>query len=598
MQNRSLKARFVSRLRNMARAVAFGARMAMAGLTGSRAPWPGWGSYRVGPYGVPALPAARGGGTIPGYEQREGYYRVLLDWSPDDIRAAVYTSSTGWLTLAGDLCTAMNGDDRIPSLKAARVMAVQGAPLSFEAAASGRLRRRALKAAQAEEDWWEMLPEAELEELRGWLRFFGVAVGELVWIEPDPADPTGQLMMARIRNGRNVPRLKVWDPRNLRKDLDTGYWWVRTRDGTEELVEPGKGKWILLHNGGMRPWLKGAWRGVAELWLAKKYAREDWAKQSERYADGMIWVTSPEDSDEPERKALAADFDKSGKRPVIIGLPGYEAKILELTARAWETYQTQWDKADRSMSVAILYNDLATESKKSAGTGAQLQGEVRDDVKKADAAQDETDFRAQVLAPWAQVNFGDPELAPWPVYDVAPSEDLQALATTWNLVAQALRTADQAGYDIDWEEVRDTTGLPILGKREPEPVPAALVPFQGGAPGQVPGQPAQPGKPVKAPAPAKDDDEDDASVARQVERMAARMPLRAALEIVASMRGASLSPSEARVLTGMGPVRAAAELEALFVGVAAARKRAVRRALCARSGSAERLAIRTEKRAA
>jgi len=530
---------------------------------------------------------------VPGYEQREGYYRILLDWSPDDLRAAVYTSSTGWLTLAGDLITAMDGDDRIPSLKAARVMAVQGAPLSFEAAASGRLRRRALKAAQAEEDWWDMLPEAELEELRGWLRILGVALGELVWVEPDPADPSGETYVARIRNGRNVPRLKVWNPRNLRKDMDTGQWWVRTRDGTEELVEPGKGKWILLTTGGQRPWLKAPWRGVAELWLAKKYAREDWARQSERYADGTIWISAPAESDEPERKKLAKDIDKAGKRPVIVGLPGYEAKMLELKAGAWETYQAQWDMCNRGLSVAILHNDLATESKKSAGTGAQLQGEVRDDVKKADAAQDETDFRCQVLMPWALVNFGDPELAPWPVYEVEPAADLQALATTWNLVAQAIATAKRAGFTLDIDEVREETGFPVTGEKEPEPVQAAPLPFQGGQEG-APGQPAgAPGPaPAKAPQPGKAPKDAGAGVAEQVRAYAREMPLRAALEIVASVHGAPLAPSEVRHLVAMGAPRAGAELESLFSGMAEARERAVRRALVARRESAARLVSR------
>lgn len=550
-----------------------GARMAIAGALGRALPYQPASLYS----NVRGeLPAARGGGTIPGGEYREGYYRVLLDWTPDDLRTAVYTSSTGWLTLAGDLCLAMWGDDRIPACLSAKVMAVQGSPLTFEAAPAGRLRRRALKSLAAEEDWWDMMPESELELLRSWRHFLHVALGELVWTEPDPADPTGVAVIARIRNGRNVPRLKVWNPRNVRKDLDTGKWWVRTRDGTEVEARPGDGKWIILTSGGDRPWLRGPWRGVCELWCAKKYAREDWARQSEKYADGMIWIGAPEGSDEDERIKVAADFNKQGKRPVYCGPTGYTAEVLELTPSAWLTYQSQWEICNRSIAVAILYNDLGTESKKSAGTGAQLQGDVRDDIKKSDAAQDETELREQVLKCWALVNFGSADLAPWPCYNVEPAADMSALALTWANVAKAMQTADSAGFELDWNEIREATGFPVTGQREKQPVPAAL-----GIDGA-----ADP----KAPSPGAVENDEAAAVRSDVLRLAASDGLALALHTVAEERGAPLSLGEGRALSRLPPERAAAALAALFTGRREAHARAVARSLIHGRARAERLA--------
>ena len=584
-------------MRTIALGLAMGARTVGAALLGRALPWRPADQWSA-PLGPAQLPAARGG-TVPGTEYREGYYRVLLDWSPDDIRAAVYTSSTGWLMLAADLCIAMRGDDRIPAVLASRVMSVQGAPLTFEAAPSGRLRRRALKAAMAEEDWWDMLPETELEELRSWLRLLHVGLGELVWTEPDPADPTGCAVIARIRNGRNVPRLKVWSPRNVRKDLDTGKWWVRTRDGTEVEARPGDGKWVILTSGGDRPWLKGPWRGVSELWLAKKYAREDWARQSERYADGMIWISSPAGTDEDERAKVGADFNASGKRPVYVAPDGYAANLLELKSAAWLTYQSQWEIANRSMAVAILYNDLGTESKRSAGTGANLQGEVRDDIKKSDAASDETELREQVLKPWALANFGNADLAPWPAYQVEPAADMQALATTWNLVAQALRTADQAGYELDWQEIREATGFPITGKAEPKPVPAALSPFAapGAPPADVPGdKPAAPGKAPgkgKDSGDAEDEDDSDGDAAAQVARLTPALGLRSALEVVAARLGGPLTSAEAADLARRGAL-APHELAALFADKRHADARAVRRALSNPRAAWARAAMQAE----
>lgn len=573
MQSRWSRA--VSALATRIRGALFGARVTFGAIFGLGIPFMG----RPAPA---LLPAAASGRTIPSESYQEGYYRVLLDWTPEDIRAAVQASTTGYLMLPADLCTAMRGDDRLPAVLSSRVLAVQGAPLTFEAAASGRLRRRALKAAQAEEDFWEMLPEDELEELRSWRRLLFVALGELVWTEPDPADPTGEAVIARIRNGRNVPRLKVWDPRHLRRDMETGRWYVRTRDGHEVEVRAGDGKWILLTAGGSRPWLRGPWRGVADLWLAKTYARQDWARQSERYADGSVYISSPDGTDQDERDLLAADINAAGKRPVLVLPSGFTADVKELQANAWETYMTQWDKADRGMAVAILNNDLSAESKKSANTGAKLQSDVRDDVKKADAQSDVTEIRNQAMCPWALANFGDRELAPWPSYAVEPSEDVQAIATTWNLTAQALATADRAGYEIDWAEVRDATGLPITGKKAPAPIPAALLPGAQPAPGQ------------QAPA-----DKPAADITGAVAALVAQTgDLRAALAEVSADRGAPLSASELRALARLSVPAAARELEQLFVGQRAARERAVSRAFAIAARDPRRVAYLPEGMAA
>jgi hypothetical protein len=244
------------------------------------------------------------------------------------------------------------------------------------------------------------------------------------------------------------------------------------------------------------------------------------------------------------------------------------------------------------MAVAILYNDLSAESKKSAGTGANLQGEVRDDVKKSDASSDETDLRAQVLAPWADANYGDPELAPWPVYGVDPAEDLQALATMWSGVALALKNLDDAGYEVDLDEVREVTGLPITGKAEPQPMPPALAAAAGIAPDG-----AEPGKAPAfgAPKPKNDNAED---AAERVERLTLTLGLRNALELSARVLGAPLSPSELRSLARMPAAFAAQEFAALFADRGAERQRAVARALSAQAGSRARAELRAERMAA
>lgn len=581
--------RLRSRFRVALRTLALGARVALAGVLGRALPG-AWGPSR----GVPELEGARPGATIPGQEHHEQPARFPLAWTPPEIEGAVYSAQLGNLQSAADCISALRAtDDRVGPVLSDRVLSTLGAPLTFEAAPAGRLRRRALRAAQLEEDFWEMCPERELEELYAWVAIMRIGLAELVWVEPDPADPTGEKMIARIRNGRNVPRLKVWNPRNLRKDSVTGQWLVRLRDGTEEVVRPGGGKWVLVLGGGPAPWLAAPWIGVANLWSMKWDAATDWAEQGERYANGILWVDTPDGSTPADRKELREQFRTAGHNPIVVGPPDHKGRILELKSAAWDTHRARWELCNRGITIALLCNDLATESKASAGTGANLQGDVRDDIKAADARQMETDLRAQVLGPWARANFGDPELAPWPALDVEPATDQQAIALTWKMLFDAFRIAGENNVPVDKLAIMEMFGIPSVEDLH-VPLPALLGYHvtsgaftvndiradRGRAPvawGDLP--------PAPKTGPFGESKNDDKALARrkvdegeaiegEVEQLARTIGLRAALDTVAKMHGAPLTTAELRAIE-RHPATAAHELAALFGDRTAERCRAV-----------------------
>jgi hypothetical protein len=389
--------------------------------------------------------------------------RSIQDWVPDDLRAAVSVSDTGDLRVVADLWSAIMGDDRVQSVVRTRVLALIGAKVDFAEAGEDK---RPLRSAEASLDWREMHPATELEELLTWFLGVGVSLGEYVWTEEDPR--TG-LEIARIRNGRNVPRLKVWNPRAVRKDvLGGGKWFVRLEDGTEIEVKPGDGKWNLLTAGGSRPWSRGLWRGMGPLWLLKLFARDDLAAAAEKFAQGVIAVTSPTGSDPSDRDKIAEDIRDMGREGVIALPEGWDAHVIQLNAGFEDIYLKQMDLANRSMAITAVGSDLPTESKGGVGTGATLQGKVRQDYLEADAERVETDLHAQGMRPWSEVNFGDPDLAPRPHYAVDPPEDRTALATTWKMVADFIAKALENGMPINVGEVMARFKIPIdeLAKSE------------------------------------------------------------------------------------------------------------------------------------
>jgi transposase len=124
------------------------------------------------------------------------------------LRSAEVLADGGYLRMAAELCETMLGDDRIKSVVDQRTEALFGLDLSFEEGI-GRLKRRAIKALEVEEDWWAAFPESELKLLRAWGPMLGVGIAELQWT------PKGE---------RVVPRLSVRSLRFLRWD-----WPTRTR---------------------------------------------------------------------------------------------------------------------------------------------------------------------------------------------------------------------------------------------------------------------------------------------------------------------------------------------------------------------------------
>jgi phage gp29-like protein len=382
--------------------------------------------------------------------------RSIQDWVPDDLRAAVAVSDTGDLRVVADLWSAIMGDDRAQSVMRTRVLALIGAKVDF--AEQGE-DKRPLRSAEASLDWRLMFPAPELEELLTWLDGVGVALGEMVWTEEDPR--TG-LEIARIRNGRNVPRLKVWNPRCLRKDvLGDQKWRVRLADGTEQVITPGDSKWILLAAGGARPWTRGLWRALGPLWLLKLFARDDLAAASEKFAKGVLAATCSTGSTPEDRKDLADQIRDMGRECVIALPEGWDLKVVQLNAGFEDIYIKQMDLANQSMAITAVGSNLPTEVKGGQGTGATLQGKVRQDYLEADAERAESELHAQGLRPWAEINFGNAELAPRPHYAVDPPEDRSALATTWKLVADFIRTAHETGMPVNVSEVMARFKMPV-----------------------------------------------------------------------------------------------------------------------------------------
>ncbi len=379
--------------------------------------------------------------------------RTFADWTPSMLRQARMQADSGSLRMAADLCEAMQTDDRVKGILPTRTRGLIGLDLSFEAGGGdGRRRRSAIKALEAEEDWWAAYPEEALGQLLDWGTMLGVGLGQQIW--------------EKLPNGREVGRLKIWHPRWLRYDWGRRAWMLTVDGGREIEITPGDGTWILYTPGGAhRPWLHGAWIALGKWWLWKEYAREDWARHSEVHGQPIRVGTAPEGAKVDAKAQLAADLADLGSDTSIVLPVGYEVDLLEAKARTWEMFQAQIELVNVAIAIILAGQNLTTEVQGGSYAAAEVHRFIRGDLIRADGQTLSTCLHDQGVVFWAERNFGDRALAPWPKWDTQPPEDLAALAQIWGSTIASVNAWNTLlaaqNQEVDFDEIARRVRLPV-----------------------------------------------------------------------------------------------------------------------------------------
>jgi hypothetical protein len=404
--------------------------------------------------------------------------RTFTDWTYSRLKMAEKTADSGNLYEAATVCEWLLGDPAVFGGLEVRRDALLGLTPTFEPSGDKRRSNKAVKALEAGEDFWASYPESELGQLLMWRLLLGVAPGRTKWSDPLPD-----------HGGRIMPVTEFWHPQGLRYDFQRAGWFGKDAGSSEFPIVPGDGTWLLHALAENRPWALGLWRRLSRPVLLKYLAFQDWSRHSEKAA--MLVATSKSDSTKKQRDEMVADLAAAGGDAITALAAGWDLKLVELVANTKQIYEAQILLADSIIAQAIRGGNLSTNVD---GQGSRAAAEVQvsaGEVPKirADGEALATTLHDQSLVWWAEFNFGDPALAPWPVYPTDPPEDNKLEAETAKAASEAVEKFDKLGFDIDVEELKQKFGLTWLGARKAPPVVVQPKPIAP-APGTKPTDPA------------------------------------------------------------------------------------------------------------
>jgi hypothetical protein len=380
--------------------------------------------------------------------------RVFTTWTPKAIRSAEISADGGNLRQAANLTEWILQDDRVQGALGARVDALLGLDPTFEASGDKRRSNRAVKALEGGEDWFDSYPESESGLILRWGIVLGLGPAKHAWEYVEGHD------------GRILPCPEFWHPQHVRYDWPTRQWrtWAQPSEaafGTSLEIElvPGDGDW-LMHRpyGKHRPWAWGLWHALAPLVLLKHLAREDRARAGEKGAllvgtiDADTEVTTDDATPASEiRLQLAEEIKRRGRDGVCFLPAGFDLKLVQVAAGSNELFDAQIRMADTAIAVNIRGGNLTTEVSKGGSLAATESQERTGDQGKlrADAQAWTTTVHDQSLKHWAERNFGDRQLAPYPVYPVEPKKNLKAEGETANTALDAAKKATDLGFKVN-----------------------------------------------------------------------------------------------------------------------------------------------------
>lgn len=358
-------------------------------------------------------------------------------------------------------------DDRIYGVSGTRIGAILSAPMKFQPAGDSDLERQVADEIGGTNDrrgiWEQMFPTAAAADTLKWGQHLGFAFGKFSWEKS--AD-------------RWLPRLVPWHPSAVRWDWLSRRFVAQTQSGRPiTLFRPdeqprGDGQWLVHCPYGVEyGWRSALIRALAFKYLSRQWTERDHDRLNERQGMGILKAIVPPGNSQPtQRDDFFHSLEQVGNEAVVMCPQnekgeGYDVEIAEFTARTWESFNTRRNNLDTDIAIVILGQNLTTEVKAGSRAAALVHEVLRIDKALQDAKLALV-LRAQMLSWYCEYNYGDPDLAPTPIYEVEPPADDQGEANALKTMGEAGSALKAANPRTDLDAIWETNGIPMISEEE------------------------------------------------------------------------------------------------------------------------------------
>ncbi len=362
---------------------------------------------------------------------------IQTNWTVAQTRAALDSLHEGLFDAPSQLADAIMGDDRVQATLGSRTSGLFGRPVRFRPADDSAEAKACLAAWQ--KCWPAIAHDQVWSEVSRWAVMLALAPAQLMWHTDGPLW---------------YPVVRPWHPRYTFFLPQLFTYYASTQDGLVPLI-PGTGQWMLhTPHGEYRGWMRGAVRAVAQPWLIRQFAYRDWARYSERHGMPIFRAKVPAAGDKEMKALFVQSLATIGQESSIMLPQGvdqsfsYDLDMLEASDQSWQSFGALIDRCDMSIVLALLWQNLTTEVKEGSFAAARVHGDVRQACLAADNASLALTIRRDLARPFAAINFGNPDLAPYTDWSVDPVEDRESEAGLFSEFARAIQALAQAGVTV------------------------------------------------------------------------------------------------------------------------------------------------------
>lgn len=414
----------------------------------------------------PPLPGSSGvGGGIGEYPVLSPLYRQTQLKAEVD-RILRQHDSGSFLASAG-LVDEMKTDDRLLALIGTRSAGLLSCPVHITAAGKRRKDRIVAErlggnGTDIQGIWRDIVNPRALRTIQAWGWFLGVGVAEQI-----------------VDQSTGMVRLVPWHPSQLRWDWAYDRFVFNTQQGVVYLprpdVEKPDGKWFIYCPWGVKlGWRDAFIRAVAEKYLILRWCERDWARFCEKHGLAIIEAKVPSGtSNLAEKEQYLAGLENLGSEGIVLspqgddGKASYGIELKEAVSNTWQAFQAFKQSLHTDFAVLMLGQNLTTEAKGGGlgGGEAQTHDQVRGDVKAVDA-EIGPDIKTQILGPYVENNYGDRALTPTFEFQTQEPDDSKKLGDGHLVTAQAIKAYQDAGVEVDGDEMAIAAGAPMLTPEE------------------------------------------------------------------------------------------------------------------------------------